>query len=82
LEEIKRELKEKIGGNLGTTLGNELESAVEDLKSRAPTLNLEDRVNVYNWSWYIDPRLNSIFSDVTGCRVIYSTFETSDEVWA
>jgi len=83
-----------FGGVLGYSYGGivgrkadrarirELEEEVSELKEKLKILELEKEVRVYNWSWYIDERLINLFEGATGCKVVYETFESTDEVWA
>lgn len=60
----------------------ELKDRIEDLERQLGMAPLEDEVRVYNWSWYINPYLNTLFRKMTGVPVIYDTFETTEECWA
>ena len=43
---------------------------------------LEDRLNIYNWSDYIGPEVIPGFEREFGVRVVYDTFESSEEMVA
>ena len=45
-----------------------------------PALAAERIVNIYNWSDYIDPSVLEDFTRETGIKVIYDTYESTDEL--
>src|ERR1700722_416992 len=40
------------------------------------------RLNVYNWSAYIDPAMVALFENERGVRVRYGTYESNEEMLA
>ena len=73
-EEERRRLRERV---------QELEAQVEELRAafgRRPALKGE--VKIYNWSEYIADGVLKLFEEEYGVKVIYETFETSEEVMA
>lgn len=42
----------------------------------------EGELRIFNYSYYIDPRLNEWFTQETGYKVVYDEYEAAEEAWA
>lgn len=61
----------------------QLESEIQELKEKLAQYELKDKeVRVYFWSETIPEQLITFFEERTGVKVIFDTFESSDEVYA
>ena len=40
------------------------------------------KIVVYNWGEYIDPKVNKMFTDETGIKVVYSEYANNEEMYA
>ncbi|MEM4417628.1 MAG: spermidine/putrescine ABC transporter substrate-binding protein [Nitrososphaerota archaeon] len=60
-----------------------LESEIRDLREKLAQYEIKDReVRIYFWSETIPEQLLTFFEEKTGIRVVFDTFESSDEVFA
>jgi spermidine/putrescine-binding protein len=56
-----------------------LQAEIENLRNQIGQRALEKELKVYNWSEYINMELLDVFEKDTGVKVIYDTFETTEE---
>ena len=42
----------------------------------------KEELRIYNYSYYIDPRINEWFSEQFGFQVVYDEYEAAEEAWA
>ncbi|MDR3209894.1 MAG: spermidine/putrescine ABC transporter substrate-binding protein [Oscillospiraceae bacterium] len=70
-----------LAGCAGTNGGTGDPDAPASDTPNAPPANAGE-VNVYNWGEYIDESLLGDFTDATGIRVNYLTFQSNEEMYA
>lgn len=58
-----------------------LKSKIEDLMSKVG-VKLEDEIDVYNWTWYLNLSLMEQWAKENNIKLVYDTFETEDDVIA
>lgn len=70
-------------GRVSEEVVRSLESEIRELREKLAQYEIKDKeVRIYFWSETIPDQLIQFFQEKTGIKVIFDTFETSDEVYA
>ncbi len=82
LEKLTKQQQEEAKKLAEETI-SKLEAEIQELKEKLSQYEIADKeLKIYNWSEYIPEHLLTLFEEKTGVKIIYDTFETSDEVLA